>query len=88
MNAFVPLITHAPSRSSAFVWTFPASLPASGSVRPKPQSISPRASGTRYFCFCASVPKRKNGVAPSETCAAIVIAVEASARAISITASA
>ena len=58
MNAFVPLMIHLPSRSSAFVCTLPASLPAPGSVRPKPHSIVPCASGTRYSCFWRSVPNR------------------------------
>ena len=33
-----------------------ASVPAPGSVRPKAPSFSPFARGTRYFCFCSSVP--------------------------------
>ena len=88
MNALVPLITHLPSRSSARVCVAPASLPALGSVRPKPHSFSPLASGTRYSSFCFSVPNRRRGDAPSDTCAASVIPVLASARLISITASA
>ena len=51
MKAFVPLISHFASRSSAFVCTLPASLPALGSVSPKPHNIFPCASGTRYCCF-------------------------------------
>ena len=31
-------------------------VPAPGSVRPKAPNFSPFASGTRYFCFCSSVP--------------------------------
>ena len=88
MKALVPLITQRPSRNSACVWVAPASLPAPGSVSPKPHSFSPLARGTRYCSFCFSVPNSKMGDAPSETCAASVIAVDASARAISITASA
>ena len=34
----------------------PASEPASGSVSDQQPSFLPRASGTTYFCFCASVP--------------------------------
>ena len=43
MNAFSPLITHSPAASSstAVVRVPPASLPASGSVRPKPPSVRP-----------------------------------------------
>ena len=58
MNALVPLMIQRPSRSSARVCVAPASEPALGSVKPNAQSFSPRASGTRYCCFCASVPKR------------------------------
>ena len=43
MNAFSPLITHSPvaSSSTALVRVPPASLPASGSVRPKPPRARP-----------------------------------------------
>ena len=43
MNAFSPSITHSPvaSSSTALVRVPPASLPASGSVRPKPPSARP-----------------------------------------------
>ena len=34
MSTFDPLTTHSPSTRSAVVWVFPASEPASGSVRP------------------------------------------------------
>ena len=34
-----------------------ASEPASGSDKQKAPIFSPLASGTRYFCFCSSVPK-------------------------------
>src|SRR6266540_1494356 len=34
-----------------------ASLPAAGSVSPYVASLSPCACGTRYFCFCSSVPQ-------------------------------
>ena len=45
MNAFSPLITHSPAASSstAVVRVPPASLPASGSVSPKPPRRPPRA---------------------------------------------
>ena len=39
MNALVPLITQRPSRNSARVAVAPASLPAPGSVSPKPHSL-------------------------------------------------
>ncbi len=31
-------------------------MPTPGSVRPKVASFSPRAWGTRYCCFCSSLP--------------------------------
>jgi hypothetical protein len=53
---FEPLITYSSPRRTAVVFCAAASLPASGSVRPKQPSFSPRANGTRNSCFCASVP--------------------------------
>ena len=43
-------------RASAVVRMPAASLPEVDSVRPQAPIFSPRASGTRYVCFCASVP--------------------------------
>ncbi len=61
----------------------PASLPAVSSVRPKPPITFPLASSGTYCLRCASVPKRTMGDVPSVVCAEIVIACEASTRAIS-----
>ena len=37
-----------------------ASEPASGSERQKAPVFSPVASGTKYFCFCSSLPNFYN----------------------------
>ena len=53
MKAFSPLITHSPRLSSnvALVFVPPASLPASGSVKPKPPSVRPaQRSGSHCSC--------------------------------------
>ena len=44
-----------PSRR-AVVARLAASLPTPGSVSPNEASFSPRACGTRYCCFCSSLP--------------------------------
>ena len=66
MNAFSPLTTHSPAASSrvAVVRVPPASLPASGSVSPKPPSVRPAQRSGSHVCFCSSVPKRWIGLAP------------------------
>ena len=83
MNAFSPLITHSPAASSsvAVVRVPPASLPASGSVSPKPPSVRPAQRSGSHVCFCASVPKRWIGLAPRPTPASSVMAIEWSTRA-------
>ncbi len=85
MNVFWPSITHScvSASSAARVFVLPASEPASASVRPNAPSTSPAIMGTRYSCFCASVPMEKNGDAPRLTPASSVAAIDASTRAIS-----
>ena len=60
MKAFSPLSTHSPAASSrtARVRVPPASLPASGSVRPNPPRARPAHRSGSQRCFCSSVPKR------------------------------
>ena len=41
MKILDPFITHSSPSFTAFVFVPPASLPASGSVKPKPQTSSP-----------------------------------------------
>ena len=81
MNAFDPLITHSPPSRRAVVRVAPASEPPPGSVRPNAPSFSPAARAGSHRCFCASVPNRQIGMAPSETPASSVIATEESTRA-------
>ena len=58
MKIFEPLITYSsPSRIAAV--RIPAtSEPAPGSVMPRHPIRSPLIPGTRYRCFCSSVPSR------------------------------
>ena len=78
MNAFSPSITHSSvaSSSAAFVRVPPASLPASGSVRPKAPRARPAQRSGNQRCFCSSVPNEKIGLAPRPTPASSVIAIE------------
>jgi hypothetical protein len=56
VKVFAPLITQEALDFAATVRVPPASEPASGSVSDQQPSFLPCASGTMYFCFCASVP--------------------------------
>ena len=56
MNAFAPSTTHCAVSSTALVRVAPASLPASGSVRPKPASARPATRSGRKRSFCAWLP--------------------------------
>ena len=60
MNALLPSITHSPAAWSrtARVCVEPASLPPSGSVRPKAPSARPAHRSGNQRWRCASVPKR------------------------------
>ena len=61
MKILEPLTSQWSPLSSATVFCMAASVPAPGSVRPKAPSFSPEARGTRYFCFCSSVPYASMG---------------------------
>jgi len=52
-----PLMTQSSPSGTAVVLLPPASEPAVGSVRPKPQRTFSRQSFGRYFSFCSSFPK-------------------------------
>ncbi len=80
MNCFDPLMTHSPPSRRAVVRVAPASEPASGSVSPKPASAVPASRSGSSSLFCASVPKRKTGIAPRLTPASSVIASDWSTR--------
>jgi hypothetical protein len=81
MNAFDPLITQVSPSSTARVRVPPASVPQPGSVRPNAPIRSPVTSRGSHSAFCASVPKRAIGIAPSDTAASSVIATDESTRA-------
>ena len=81
MNDLDPLITQSSPSTTAVVRTLPASDPLPDSVRPKAPSISPAASLGSQVAFCSSVPKRRIGMAPRDTPASRVIAIEESTRA-------
>ena len=81
MNILAPSITHSPSSARAVVRVAPASEPASGSVSPKAARRSPDASRGSHSARCASSPKSRIGIVPSEVCAATVIAKDESTRA-------
>jgi hypothetical protein len=59
MKALAPSMTHSPAdpSSSALVRVAPASLPASGSVRPKAPSLRPAQRSGSQVWRCSSVPK-------------------------------
>ncbi len=50
------------------------SEPASGSVMPRQEIFVPLMEGTRYSCFCSSVPKRWTGGVAMSVWTAIPIA--------------
>jgi hypothetical protein len=83
MNDLTPSTIHSPSLPRARVLVPPASEPASGSVRPKAQSLLPASRSGSHRSLCSAVPKLTIGLMPSETAASSVIATAASARAIS-----
>ena len=61
MKILEPFSTHSSPSKTALVCCPCASVPAPGSVRPNAPNFSPFARGTRYFCFCSSVPKVRIG---------------------------
>jgi hypothetical protein len=58
--------TRPSSLGTAWVWTFPASEPASGSVSAKAAMMSPRTRGGNHFSCCAGVPKSNSARIPIE----------------------
>ncbi|SLH77387.1 Uncharacterised protein [Mycobacteroides abscessus subsp. abscessus] len=58
MNCLRPLMTQSSPSATAVVLVPLASLPASGSVRPKAASARPLVSCGSHSCFCLSLPKR------------------------------
>jgi hypothetical protein len=64
MNCLAPLMTHSSPSSEARVRTLPASLPASGSVRPKAPSRSPEQRRGIHSAFWSSDPNAYSGQVP------------------------
>ncbi len=56
INILVPFNIYLSPSRIATVCCPAASVPAFGSVSPNAPSFSPFAKGTKYFCFCSSVP--------------------------------
>ena len=88
MNCLTPFSTYLSPRFSARVVIAAASEPTCGSVRQKQPSMSPRASGLRYFSFCASVPNALIGPQTTEFCTLTIVDVAPSPAAISSSATA
>ena len=80
---FWPLRTYVSPSRRACVRMAATSEPAPGSVSPKQASFSPFACGTRYFCFCSSVPYLSSESELSPTCTEISVRKAASPRSIS-----
>ena len=85
MNAFDPLSTHSPvdSSSRARVRVAPASLPPSGSVRPKAPRARPATRSGSHRCCWSSSPNWKIGLVPRPTAADRVMPTDWSTRPIS-----
>ncbi len=75
IKILLPLSTYSSPSKTAFVCCPAASVPAPGSVKPNAPSFSPFASGTKYFCFCSSVPNFLIGSAQREVCAETITPV-------------
>ena len=81
MNVFEPLSTQCEPARVAVVRMPAASLPELDSVSPQAPIFSPRASGTRYCCFCASVPNIRMCDEHNPLCAATDSETDGSTRA-------
>ena len=69
-----PLITYSSPSRTARVLMPDTSEPASGSVIPSEEIFWPLIEGTRYSCFCSSVPNRNTGGVAMSVCTATPIA--------------
>ncbi len=68
IHIFVPLTIQSEPSRRAWVLMRAGSLPASGSVRPKQPTTSPRAIGGSQRCFCSSLPNFQIGNIASDPC--------------------
>jgi hypothetical protein len=81
VNVFEPSRTHCEPARVALVRIAAASLPELDSVSPQAPIFSPRASGTRYCCFCSSLPNMRMCDEHSPLCAATESETDGSTRA-------
>ena len=87
MKHLPPSICHSPARNVAVVWWRPLGAGLRLGQAERPQLFAARERG-QVFLLLRFRSEQQNGVEPSDTCAAIVMPTDASARPISITASA
>src|SRR5438445_7100593 len=80
IHIFRPRSTHEPPSRFALVRSFVASLPTSGSVRPKQPMTSPLHSAGSHRCFCSSVPNLRMVISTSEIWTESVVRTDESAR--------
>ena len=80
IHIFWPLIDQPESVLVARVRRLAASVPVSGSVRPKQPSASPEHRRGSHCCFCSSVPHFSIEPATSEVCTETTVRAEESAR--------
>ena len=81
VKVFDPFSTQRDPARVAVVRMDAASLPELDSVSPHAPIFSPRASGTRYFCFWASLPNMKMCDPHNPLCAATDSDTDGSTRA-------
>src|SRR6184192_710674 len=80
IHIFRPRSTHESPSRLAVVRSFVASLPTSGSVRPKHPMISPLQREGSQRCFCSSVPNFRMVISTSEIWTDRVVRTDESAR--------
>src|SRR5256885_217426 len=80
IHIFRPRSTHESPSRFALVRSFVASLPTSGSVRPKQPMTSPLHSEGSHRCFCSSVPNLRMVISTSEIWTESVVRTDESAR--------
>src|SRR5437016_5811101 len=80
IHIFRPRSTHESPSRFAVVRSFVASLPTSGSVRPKHPMTSPLQSAGSQRCFCSSVPNLRMVISTSEIWTESVVRTDESAR--------
>src|SRR5947209_16279165 len=80
IHVFRPRSTHESPSRFALVRILVASLPTSGSVRPKQPMTSPLQSKGSQRCFCSSVPNLRMVISTSEIWTESVVRTDESAR--------